>query len=49
MEISAIVIHPSRTIYDALPRRSVHGRSISEISIETFTIFLDYVTAIFTC
>ena len=48
MEISAIVIHPSRTVDDALPRSSVHGRSISEISIETFTIFLDYVTTIFT-
>ena len=48
IEISAIVIHPSRTVDDALLRRSVHGRSISEISIETFTIFLGYVTTIFT-
>ena len=48
IEISAIVIHPLRTVDDALLRRSVHGRSISEISIETFTIFLGYVTTIFT-
>ena len=48
MEISAIVIHPSRTVDDVLPRRSVHGRSIAEIPIQTLMIFLGYTT-ILTC
>ena len=47
MEISAIVIHPSRTVDDALPRSSVHGRSIAEISIQTLVIFVGYATTIF--
>ena len=47
MEISAIVIHPSRTVDDDLPRSSVHGRSIAEISIQTLVIFVGYATTIF--
>ena len=48
MEISAIGIHPSRTVDDALPRSSVHGRSIAEISIQTLVIYVGYATTILT-
>ena len=50
MEISAIVIHPSRSVDDALPRSSVLGRSNAEIPMQTLMIliFLGYTT-ILTC
>ena len=48
MEISPIVIDPSRTVDEALPRSSVLGRSIAEIPMQTLIIFLGYTT-ILTC
>lgn len=48
IEISAIVIHSSRTVDDALPRSSLHCRSIAEIPIQTLITFLGYATTILT-
>ena len=48
MEISPIVIDPSRTVDEALLRSSVLGRSIAEIPMQTLIIFLGYTT-ILTC